>query len=116
MAYFELLQVTDDAWSSDIWGAEAEKLAIKATDAGDAKSHTRLFFFWGENDHWVANHTRDTIIATRAQTETAADHAKPTMTIDTQKLPHAFSITDRGAKIVSDKVASWIVDIRGGLS
>jgi hypothetical protein len=102
MAKDELSQLTHDTWSDEFWAATAVP----------ASQHTQLYFYWGENDHWVAAGTRDRLIAARARTSEPSSHAqKPVMEIDCHGLPHAFCLTDTGNEIVAKKCAAWIEEI-----
>ncbi|QIW98462.1 hypothetical protein AMS68_003980 [Peltaster fructicola] len=115
MARDELAQVREDVWSDALWGVQSPSLSTKEakTLAKDiVGSPVKLYFYWGSNDHWVANATRDAVIARRAQTAAADDRGKPVMHIDSHGLPHAFALHDRDARLVADKVAGWIEELR----
>lgn len=43
-------------------------------------------------DHWVANHTRDALIAARGKPEGDLSSSKPKMVIDSNGVGHAFCI------------------------
>lgn len=94
MGRFELLEMTHDKWSDDVWNGplsanrpDAEPPLVTDID------RPRLYFYWGENDHWIDNSTRDSIIASRAQSaEAKNDPGKPHMEIDRQGTPHDFCI------------------------
>lgn len=114
MAHGELIQVREDSWSDAFWGIQDASISVKDARAiakDSSASSTKLFFYWGSKDHWVANATRDAIIAKRARTAAAGDEKKPVMHIDLHSLPHAFALHDRGARIVADKVAEWITEL-----
>jgi pimeloyl-ACP methyl ester carboxylesterase len=77
MAADEMRTITSDRWSDDVWGV--------------AKAHepiTRLFFYFGRNDHWVAERTRDEIVALRGR------DGGPTMVVCEEGLPHAFCLSE----------------------
>lgn len=114
MAHGELKQVREDVWSDTLWGTPSSTIPVKGpkTLAKDSvMSSAKLFFYWGSNDHWVANATRDETIAKRARTAAAGDEKKPVMHVDLHGLQHAFSLHDRGARIVAEKVAGWIAEV-----
>jgi hypothetical protein len=116
MAKDELAQLTHDKWSDEFWGtsstisgAVGKSAAENAKSATLPPSHTQLFFYWGSNDHWIAQDTRDRIIQTRAKVEgQPGDERKPTMEIDSNGIGHAFCLSESGNQIVAAKCAGWI--------
>lgn len=85
LAGHEMKTITTDSWDDELWGIS------KARDSNSNK--TKLYFYFGTDDHWVANETRDALIAARAATGKAGDEDKPIMEIDTQDTPHGFCIS-----------------------
>jgi len=78
MARDELILIRPDQWDHEVWGSAHESpLGI---------SRPKLFFYFGENDHWVANRTRDDLIATRGGSE----EWKPHTEIDRHGTGHGF--------------------------
>lgn len=75
MATDEMRDISTDKWSDDIWGIPC----------GDVKT-PKLVFYFGRNDHWVAERTRDEIIAMRGKC------GGPKMVVCEDGLPHGFSI------------------------
>lgn len=126
MAKDELAQLTHDQWSDEFWGVSnsgnASSTAPEKTAGGIAEptrsqqpetsadiSHTQLHFYWGSDDHWIAQDTRDRIIATRARTEGKnGDERKPIMEIDGHGVGHAFCLSELGNQVVAKKCADWI--------
>ncbi|KAJ9295504.1 hypothetical protein DTO271G3_5960 [Paecilomyces variotii] len=92
MAADEMRTITSDKWSDDIWGTSR---------AG--KPPSRLVFYFGRNDHWVAERTRDEIIESRGSKD------GPTMIVCEDSIPHAFCI--RHSSVMARKVARFIKDI-----
>lgn len=88
MGQHELLEITADQWDDDLWGA---------TDAGNASTGSdrpKLYFFWGENDHWTDDGVRDAVVARRARTASdGRGTCKPFMEVDTGGIPHDFCIS-----------------------
>lgn len=78
MAADEMRTITSDKWDDDIWGVAHAREPI-----------TKVFFYFGVDDHWVAEKTRDEIIAARGQ----SDGSGPKMFICEEGLPHAFCIS-----------------------
>jgi hypothetical protein len=79
MAADEMRTITSDKWSDDVWGAATAREPL-----------TKLFFYFGRNDHWVADQTRDEIIAMRGRKEGQG----PTMLVCEEELPHAFCLSE----------------------
>lgn len=81
----EMQTITSDKWSDDIWGmSDVEEPLAK------------LFFYFGRNDHWVAEMTRDEIIAVRGK-DSDNEIGKgngPTMVVCEDGLPHAFCLSE----------------------
>ncbi|KAF2095072.1 hypothetical protein NA57DRAFT_13079, partial [Rhizodiscina lignyota] len=96
MARDEIRQITIDKWDSDIWGAAHPACTPRP----------KLFFYFGEQDHWVANEARDQLIAARAYSGAEGEEWKPRMEIDCKGIPHGFVI--RHSEEVASKVAEWI--------
>lgn len=80
MAADEMRTITSDKWSDDIWGTSR---------AG--KPPSRLVFYFGRNDHWVAERTRDEIIESRGG---SSSKDGPTMIVCEDSIPHAFCIRE----------------------
>jgi hypothetical protein len=93
--------ITKDQWDESIWGVEHP-------DTDSSFETPKLVFYFGQNvslsrnlslflltfkDHWVADHTRDTLIAARARDENKILSSKPWMLIDQDGVPHAFCIS-----------------------
>ncbi|RMY70557.1 hypothetical protein D0863_05716 [Hortaea werneckii] len=132
MARDEMHEITDDKFSDDIWGTSGNvgdegkvlqsKAAAVVNKQADASRNllmrrptTKLYFYWGKNDHWVADNTRDTILAARAQKATdepMLEKSKPVMEIDQHDIPHGFCLQREHSNLVAEKVAKWVKKIR----
>ncbi|KAH9222787.1 hypothetical protein DL95DRAFT_380526 [Leptodontidium sp. 2 PMI_412] len=99
MAKDEMDFITEDKWDENIWGIEHE-------DPDSKSKSPKLIFYFGQNDHWVADHTRDALIAARGREEGARQSPKPVMMIDEGGIPHGFCI--RHSETVAEKVGGWI--------
>ncbi|KAA8568579.1 hypothetical protein EYC84_007596 [Monilinia fructicola] len=96
LARDEMNTITEDKWDSEIWGVEHSE------ESQSDITPPRLIFYFGENDHWVASHTRDALIAARASpvpTPTSSTTSfsikasnKPIMMIDNEGIDHGFCI------------------------
>lgn len=81
MAADEMRSITTDKWTDDVWGVGQTREPV-----------TRLFFYFGRNDHWVAEKTRDEIIAVRGQS--GKEWTGPKMSVCEEGLPHAFCLSE----------------------
>ena len=64
-------------------------------------------------DRWVANHTRDALIAARGhllnnQRDSGSEPWKPVMRFDQEGMPHDFCTTLRNSHSVAGKVKEWV--------
>ncbi|KAG9514974.1 hypothetical protein KCU93_g9630, partial [Aureobasidium melanogenum] len=101
LAGHEMKAITTDAWDDELWGIS------KAQSSNNNK--TRLYFYFGTDDHWVANETRDELIAARAATGKVGEEDKPTMEVDTYGTPHGFCIKHND--LVAKKVEQYIGEL-----
>jgi hypothetical protein len=99
MAKDEMETITEDRWDKDIWGIENGESDLDIP---------KLIFYFGENvspfqctrrnylptrkDHWVADHTRDALIAARGRSQEQSRDSRPLMLIDENKIDHGFCI------------------------
>ncbi|KAL2013739.1 hypothetical protein VTN00DRAFT_1264 [Thermoascus crustaceus] len=97
MAAHEMQEITADKWSDDIWG----------TSSTAKQPLSKLVFYFGRNDHWVAERTRDEIIAIRGKTK-----GGPRMMVCEDGVPHAFCI--RHSDVMARKVSQFVRDIVEG--
>ena len=81
----EMRTITSDKWSDDIWGT-----ATPSTTMDNKDPAAKLFFYFGKNDHWVADQTRDDIIAVRGKME--GKHGPETIVCE-DGVPHAFCLS-----------------------
>ncbi|KGO77942.1 Protein of unknown function DUF2305 [Penicillium italicum] len=95
MAADEMRTITSDKWSDDVWGAASAREPI-----------AKLFFYFGRNDHWVADQTRDDIVAVRGR---KGGQAGPTMVVCEEGLPHAFCL--KHSDVMARKVAGMVRQI-----
>lgn len=80
----EIREITDDEWDEEIWGASVQAALSR---------RAKLIFYFGKNDHWVAERTRDDLIRTRAFRPDESNEWKPRMIIDEDGIPHGFCIS-----------------------
>ncbi|KAJ5716486.1 hypothetical protein N7493_008397, partial [Penicillium malachiteum] len=118
MAADEMRTITSDKWADDVWGVGHTSEPV-----------TRLFFYFGRNDHWVAEKTRDEIITFRGQEGDTGEWLGPKMTVCEEGLPHAFCLCEFQvysplvgytnwaivhSETMAGKVAKMIQDIMSG--
>ncbi|KAH0348574.1 hypothetical protein KCU83_g6088, partial [Aureobasidium melanogenum] len=101
LAGHEMKTITTDAWDDELWGIS------KSQNSNNNK--TKLYFYFGTDDHWVANETRDELIAARAATGKVGEEDKPPMEVDTHGTPHGFCIKHND--LVAKKVEQYIGEL-----
>ncbi|PVI07711.1 hypothetical protein DM02DRAFT_608793 [Periconia macrospinosa] len=102
MARDEMLEITTDNWSEEIWSA------------ADSQSGPILRFLFAKSDHWVADETRDELIAARAANPGNSGRIKdedgdgrPIMEIDElEGWPHGFCL--KHSIPVAEHVAGYV--------
>ncbi|KAI1390455.1 uncharacterized protein F4822DRAFT_151257 [Hypoxylon trugodes] len=99
MGMDEMKVIRENTWDDELWEI-----------SHDAKAHDKIipkfFFFFGKNDHWVANHYRDEFIQTRQK-----QVERTRLIVDEGDIPHAFCIDH--SEVVASKVNQWIDQIYG---
>ena len=88
MARDEMDEITSDRWDSDLWGIAKPK---------DGCPRPKLFFYFGKDDRWVADHTRDELIAARGYREGGGEEWKPRMLVDEEGITHDFCLSESGS-------------------
>ncbi|PYH41739.1 bifunctional triacylglycerol lipase/ester hydrolase [Aspergillus saccharolyticus JOP 1030-1] len=113
MAASEMYTINSDKWADEVWG-------ISATN-DEKHPLTKLFFYYGRGDHWVAEETREEIIALRGKGAVGSQNggattptqgcSGPTMVVCEEGLPHAFCL--RHSEVMAGKVAEMVKEIIG---
>ncbi|PYI25456.1 hypothetical protein BP00DRAFT_358417 [Aspergillus indologenus CBS 114.80] len=113
MAASEMSTINSDEWADEVWGI--------ASTAEKEEGLTRLFFYYGRGDHWVAEETREELIALRGGgngSSSANGRAKggegeggrgPTMVVCEEGVPHAFCL--RHSEVMAEKVAGMVREV-----
>lgn len=136
MARDEMREITNDRFTDTLWGTPSQEKDAKAivdqtTEAlsghrnpSSAPPPPKLFFYFGHNDHWVSNRTRDKLIATRARAPQstgpegsrarACEASKPVMEVDGGGIPHGFCLRREHSRVVAEKVARWVREVERG--
>ncbi|PYH30372.1 bifunctional triacylglycerol lipase/ester hydrolase [Aspergillus neoniger CBS 115656] len=120
MAADEMRTITTDKWSDDVWGIASSSSSSGGNADGkvnndDTDSTSRMFFYFGRNDHWVAEKTREEIIQAKAKSSSMVGGKGgkgPTMVVCEDGLPHAFCL--RHSEVTAGKVAGMVMDIIDG--
>ena len=87
MAADEMREITSDKWDDEIWGIAAPDTSSE----GERRPPARLVFYFGRNDHWVAEQTRDDIIKARGS-KAAENGDGPKMVVCEENVVHGFCI------------------------
>ncbi|KAK7750263.1 hypothetical protein SLS62_007780 [Diatrype stigma] len=105
MGMDEMQVIGDDVWDEELWGIEREAEAeAEADQQGQQVPSPRFYFFFGKNDHWVADHYRDMFIEKRQK-----QIERTKLIVDEGDLPHAFCI--RHSETVAEKVYTWVQEM-----
>ncbi|KAI0438808.1 hypothetical protein F4803DRAFT_564974 [Xylaria telfairii] len=91
----EMQVIGEDKWDDELW-----EIAASPHNASPPK----FYFFFGQQDHWVADHYRDEFIRKRS-----GQAERTQLIVDEGKLPHAFCIEH--SQPVAEKVHSWITEM-----
>ena len=104
MAADEMRIITTDKWSDDVWGIASSSSSSSRNRDGErndslttaASLPARMFFYFGRNDHWVAEKTREEIIQAKAKSSMVGGKGGtgPTMVVCEDGLPHAFCLRE----------------------
>ncbi|KAI9746665.1 MAG: hypothetical protein M1818_000379 [Claussenomyces sp. TS43310] len=106
MVLDEMNQIAEDKWDEEIWGVE--------NPVDNKTDIPKLIFYFGENDHYVANHARDALIASRGAKDKAGGEAsKPTMLIDQHETPHSFCLSKHR---MSDELFTDRANLKQGIA
>ena len=87
MAADEMREITSDKWDDEIWGIAAPD----TTPVGNGSPLARLVFYFGRNDHWVAEQTRDDIAKARGSKAVESGDG-PKMVVCEENVVHGFCI------------------------
>ncbi|KIW09403.1 uncharacterized protein PV09_00297 [Verruconis gallopava] len=96
----EMRQISSDKWDEEIWGA--------AHPSRTGIPRPKMFFYFGEKDHWVADRTREDLMKFRGRGN-GGDHWKPKMEIDQNGIPHGFCISH--SIPIAEKVRQYVKEI-----
>ena len=101
MAADEMREITSDKWDHEIWG-----IAAPDTSSERERKPARLVFYFGRNDHWVAEQTRDDIIKARGS-KAAKNGDGPKMVVCEENVVHGFCIGMSFIKISAVSALAW---------
>ncbi|KAL5337139.1 hypothetical protein BJX70DRAFT_251697 [Aspergillus crustosus] len=115
MATDEMRIITTDKWSDDIWGVSSES-SNSSSDSQNLEGQmsppppAQLYFYFGRNDHWVAERTKEEIVAARGGSGKSDVVGRgPRMVVCEESVPHAFCL--RHNEVMAGKVAEMVRDI-----
>lgn len=75
--------ITTDKWADEVWG-----MSSSSSSEGEEQVQTKLYFYFGRDDHWVAERTRDEIIELRGKGRSSR------MLVCEEGVPHAFCLSE----------------------
>lgn len=111
LAQHELLEMREDVWDDEVWTTTAPSDKPPLSGASDARGLKHaLHMYFGSEDHWIANSTRDKIIATRRK---PPGEPGPEIEIDVNGLPHDFCVREDYSAIAAGKVAGYVAEVIG---
>jgi hypothetical protein len=103
MATDEMRTITTDKWSDDVWGVSSSVPTLSESETEqdpETKSQVQppaqLYFYFGRNDHWVAERTREEIVKARGVSKISTGNGKgpgPRMVVCEESVPHAFCLS-----------------------
>ncbi|KAI1817236.1 hypothetical protein GGS20DRAFT_534192 [Poronia punctata] len=94
LAMDEMRSIREDKWSDELWEISRDSQALPP----------RFYFYFGQNDDWVANRYRDEFIKKRSERQ-----GRTRIVMDESKIPHAFCIGH--SESVAEKVHGWITEL-----
>ncbi|KAJ6441330.1 cyanamide hydratase [Purpureocillium lavendulum] len=109
----ELDGVREDAWGEELWEVSAEDTEGLDGPASAAAGIPKFFLFYGQGDHWVADHVRDEFIERRRQHGERG--GATSIAVDEGGLPHAFCTTEHNSWVVAKRVCAWVEEIERGM-
>lgn len=83
MAADEMREISADKWSDELWGFGSPTNTPK-------DRLTKMIFYFGRNDHWVAETTREEIIQSKTKAKQSAPG--PVLTVCEDGVVHGFCI------------------------
>lgn len=112
-------EIKEDNWHpANIWGMlprqDGDDTTSTTTSPDSKAPKTKLFFYWGKNDYWVNNQSRDALIAARAQQKSGMEESVR-MFVDPGEIPHTFSLETKDMVTVAEKVAEYITELQTSL-
>lgn len=113
LALEELRDIDEDKWGDDVWGL-LPPLGPSSGEAPEARerNHLKLRLYFGRNDHWVADSTRDGIIRrkTAAMQRLGLEEGHGLkMVVCNDEIAHSFCINH--SDIMAAKTAAFIREI-----
>ncbi|KAI0196790.1 hypothetical protein EV127DRAFT_417738 [Xylaria flabelliformis] len=100
----EMRVIGEDKWDDELW-----EIATSSRKTSNPVPPPKFYFFFGQQDHWVADHYRDEFIRKRS-----SQNERTRLIVDESKLPHAFCIEH--SQPVAERVHAWITEMFGTAS
>lgn len=108
MAADEMRDIGEDVWGEEIWGvSDTGKKDFDEDGWTKVNNSSELVFYFANQDHWVADQTREQIISTRGGKEGIG---RPRMIVaEVDELVHGWCISH--SRLVGHKVHHWVEEI-----
>ena len=103
-------QILNDKWQESLWGKDSQNRNTLPSPQDLWSNRVKLFFLWGEDDHWVDSAIRDKLISSRARQGSLED-TRPLMEIDRTGIRHSFCTSTEDSKKIAIKVAEWLKEL-----
>lgn len=84
MAADEMRDITVDKWNDEVWGISNPEIP--------SRQPAKLVFYFGRNDHWVAEQTRDDIIRIRSLQAAQCKKRGPKIVVCDDHILHGFCV------------------------
>ena len=107
LARCEMLEIGEDKWTEEVWGA-VEAIDVEGTTVANQAAHKwkapKHYFLFAKEDHWVADSTRDSIVKSVG--------TRGTVMVDEDGkmgLGHAWCLEQN--ELVAGIVNDWIAEV-----
>lgn len=110
----EMRVIAEEKWDEALWdvvpppAGSSSSSSSSASSSSPRRASPKFFFWFGQNDHWVADDSRDRFIRAR---EKQVRNGDARIEIDRTGLPHAFCTTAKNSEAVAARTAEWLREV-----